>query len=102
MCVTTAQFRALVSDFGLSLTERLNQSASTKYTDIRTDWPARSAGYDWEVALAIAASFDENTLVLGQTFHSTYYTVFDKSNNNTSFAPATDACYDGTYQIQKQ
>lgn len=75
--------------------------ASTKYTDVRIDWPARSAGYDWEVALAIAASFDENTLVLGQTFLSTYYTVFDKSNNITSFAPATDACYYGTRQNAK-
>lgn len=57
--------------------------------------------------MAITASAD-NTIVLGQTFLSTYYTMygvhvlsrltrarFDKEANVTSFAPATDACYYG-------
>lgn len=59
--------------------------------------------------MAITASAD-NTIVLGQTFLSTYYTMcgpcrversqltyarFDKDANVTSFAPATDSCYYG-------
>jgi hypothetical protein len=67
----------------------------SQLTITNPDWPAQPAGYDWEVSLAIGISPD-NTLVIGQTVLSSFYTVFDMANNQVGFAPATAACYYGS------